>query len=203
MAQVLKIFPWVLAAALSVLLAVTWQESRHREAAIQELKRQNQALIDDANTKLAAAEDRQKQLADEAAAEQKRLVEEAAAKLQRLSEDANAKLTEAAAKNQQVVADAKQTIELANLPEVPVRVTFRKAVIANGHVATFMNLSGQPITITADISKPNASQARRVDMTLDPGRKKEIGEREGWAFVAGDTVRVSQADHKPLTFTAP
>jgi hypothetical protein len=203
MAQILKIIPWVLAAALSVLLAVTWQESQHRAAEIQALKQQNQALIDEAKAKLAAAEDKQKQLADDASAKQRQLAEDAAARLQRLSDEANAKLADAAEKTQQLAADADKRIEQANLPEAQVRVTFRKAVVASGHVAVFSNMSGQPVSITADILKPGTSQSRRMSITLDPGRKKEVGELEGWAFVAGDTVTISQTDHKSVAFTAP
>jgi hypothetical protein len=40
-------------------------------------------------------------------------------------------------------------------------------------------------------------------VTLDAGRYKEIGGLEGWAFVQGDAVTISQGGHKSKSFVVP
>jgi hypothetical protein len=92
---------------------------------------------------------------------------------------------------------------LASQREVQVRVSFRKAFFASGNVAGFTNLSDQTIAITADVERPASSQRLRFAMTLDPGQAKEVGEREGWAFIPDDLIKVSQSEHKSLIFVAP
>ena len=117
--------------------------------------------------------------------------------------EVNAKIEEANNKYKQLVDDANSKIQLASQREVQVRVSFRGAIFSSGNVAGITNLSNQPIAIAADAERPSSGQKRRFEMVINPGHAKEIGEVEGWAFIPGDTVTVSQPDHKPLTFTAP
>jgi hypothetical protein len=49
-----------------------------------------------------------------------------------------------------------------------------------------------------EVSRASSGQSRSFDITLDSGRKRELGEREGWAFVAGDTLTITQPEHKSL-----
>ena len=121
----------------------------------------------------------------------------------KLVSEANTKIEEANVKVKQLADDANKKIEIASQREVQVRVSFRKALLSSGNVAAFTNLSGQTIAITADVERPASGQKRSFAITIDPGKTKEIGEREGWAFVPGDTVKVGQPDHKGLVFTAP
>lgn len=174
MAQMLKVVPWLLATALAVLLALTWQESQRAAAQVQVLQQQNQALISEANAKLA-----------EAAAKHQALAAEADAKFRRLADEAN------------------QRIEAASIPEAEVLLTFRKAFLSSGYVGIFTSLARRPIAVTAEIARPGSGQTTRLEMALDPNSKKELGEREGWAFVSGDTVTISQPDHKTLVLTTP
>ncbi|MEO8153878.1 MAG: hypothetical protein ABI605_12465 [Rhizobacter sp.] len=103
----------------------------------------------------------------------------------------------------QLVDEANKKIEAASQREIQVRVAFRKALFGSGNVASLTNQSGQAIAVTADIERPASSQSRSLSMTIDPGQSKEIGEREGWAFIAGDKMKVSQPGHKALVFAAP
>lgn len=110
---------------------------------------------------------------------------------QQLVNDANNKL-----------AEAQSRIQRANQPEVPVRVGFRKALMSSGNVAGFNNTSGQTIAISINVSR-SSGQSRSFEVTLDPGMTKEIGEREGWAFIPGDSITITQPGHKSKTFQTP
>lgn len=112
-------------------------------------------------------------------------------------------LSEANAKYKALAEEANQKIQVANLREVSVRIGFRKALLSSGNVAAFTNTSGQAIAIDVEIERPSSAQRRTFSLTLDPGQTKEIGEREGWAFLSRDTITVSQPEHKALRFVAP
>lgn len=121
---------------------------------------------------------------------------------QQLANDSNNKVAEANSKIQQLAEDANEKIQIASQPEVPVRISFRKALISSGNVASFNNTSGQTIAVTINVNRASG-QSHSFDVILDPGMTKEIGEREGWAFIPGDTITVTQAEHKSKTFQAP
>ena len=117
--------------------------------------------------------------------------------------DTNNKIVEANSKLHQLADEANMNIQLANQPEIPVRVSFRKALLNSGNVAGFSNISNQTIAISASIGRPSSNQTLSIDLTIDPGQKKEVGELEGWAFISGDTITIQQPDHKSLSIRAP
>ena len=123
--------------------------------------------------------------------------------LDKVLSEANTKIADANAKIKALAEEANQKIQVANLREVSVRIGFRKALLSSGNVAAFTNTSGQAIAIDAEIERPSSAQRRTFSLTLDPGQTKEIGEREGWAFLSRDIITVSQPDHKALRFAAP
>ncbi len=117
--------------------------------------------------------------------------------------EANLKLEEASQRNAKLVATANEQIRLANMREVDVRVGFRKALLSSGQVAGVTNSSGGTIAIGIEIARSSSGAKRNYEFTLDAGQNAEIGEREGWAFISGDTLSVSQAERKTLVFTVP
>ena len=114
----------------------------------------------------------------------------------------NSKIEEANNKYKQLGDEANKKLQIANQAEIQVSVTFRKALLSGGKVGRVTNLSNQIIAMTASVERPSSGKKNTFEMTLDPGQSREIGEREGWAFVPGDTITVSQPDHKSKTFHA-
>lgn len=178
----MKFVPWIISVACLGLLGWVWQDSQtkleQKDAELAGLRQQYSELVTDANSKLEAAHGKVKQL----------------------TEEANEKLRLANNQLKELAGEADEKIQQANQREVPVTVGFRKAMLSSGHVAAFTNTSGQSIAVVAEVRRASSGQSRSFDITLDPGRKKELGEREGWAFVAGDTITVNQPGHKSLTF---
>jgi Glu-tRNA(Gln) amidotransferase subunit E-like FAD-binding protein len=181
MSNASKYFPWGLSTVLAIILAAVWVNSNQtiaqKDAEIATLQKQNIDLVNESNTKLG-------KLKDEANEKLKQLAEDATAKVQQLANEANNKL------------------QAANQPEVEVSVSFRKAMISSGKVATIKNASGQSIAISVNIERGSSGGGRTYELTLDPGQAKEIGEREGWAFIPGDRIAISQAGHKSMTYQA-
>ena len=95
----------------------------------------------------------------------------------------------------------RATIEQQSLREVQVQVSLRKGVVASGNVARISNTSKEIVAITAEVERPSSGARRAFSLTLDPQQTKEIGGLEGWAFVPGDTVLISQPGHKAILVT--
>lgn len=109
-----------------------------------------------------------------------------------------AQLTDA---NKKLFADANKKIAAASLPEVAVTVGFRTALLGSGLVARVSNVSGESIPLSLEAKRPLSNQSRVFDVVVDNGGFVEIGHREGWSFVNGDTITVSQPGHKAKTYT--
>ena len=210
-----KIIPWLLSAFLSIILggvALHYKnELTQRDSEIQSLKAAAAQSLAEATAKLKMADELVAKT-DASAAEQiaaanaaaKAMEALAAAKIKETSDQAASRIQEtndqARVRMEALEAEARNKLQAANLPEATLEVTFRKAVMSNGSVAQFRNTSqvSAPFTIVA--ARPSTNQSRRFTLVLDGGRTTEIGEREGWAFLPGDLVRVVQPGHKPRDF---
>lgn len=96
----------------------------------------------------------------------------------------------------------QKQLEAARLPEPNVQVTLRKGFVTTGNVAGFKNTSNQIIAITAELERLSSSLKKSFAITLDPGQVREMGGLEGWAFVPGDKIKISQPGHKQLVVTS-
>jgi hypothetical protein len=172
-----NIIPWIISASLAGGLGWTWLnmdgQLARKNAELIELRERYNQLVTEANQKIQDANKR------------------------------NAELAETANKrNADLAAQANEKIQLANQPEVEVLVSFRKALLSNGNVAKFKSIAGTTIAIQLEIVRASTSASKTVELTIDPGQSVEIGEREGWAFISGDTIKVNQPAHKSLIFNA-
>lgn len=100
-----------------------------------------------------------------------------------------------------LAAEADAKIHEANLREVEAKVSFRRALLFSGFVAVIANTSGQVQSFNIEINRPSSGKSKILEAVINPNSTKEIGEREGWAFVPGDSVTIKQADRKALSFT--
>lgn len=170
--------PWAfsitLATALGYLYVAKEREVTALAAEVRNLQGALQQVTADANEKIAAAHSQTKQAKESAKAEL-----------------------------EQLENIAQQRIDAANLKEVQVMVSFRKALLSSGQVAIIRSTSGQSIAITAVISRPSSNQSISREMALDPNQMVEIGQREGWAFIPGDVIKIEQPHHKSLSFAVP
>jgi len=94
-----------------------------------------------------------------------------------------------------------QSNELAK-PDLPVRVGLRRALLASGLVLTMQNASGSDLPITATFGRPGAAPQTR-ELVLPANGVKQIGENDGWAFAAGDSVVLSNPNFRPWKNPSP
>ena len=178
-----KSIPWIISIVLAVVLMAVFF---HYEDVIKE----RDIRLDAASAKLSAL-----------TAESDAKLREANAKAERAASAVQQLATEARSRIETVTQEASQRLAAANLPEATVAVSTRKAVLSSGNVAILKNTSDESIGIFIVATRPSVNRQRRFEVTLDPQSAKEIGEREGWAFVPGDTVTVEQPGHKSRIFT--
>ena len=115
--------------------------------------------------------------------------------------NSNEKIAAANARLHALADEANSKLAVANLPQVSIAVSFRKALLSSGNVAVIRNIAAQSIPASLAVNRPSTGQQKLFELVFDAGQVKEIGEREGWAFLPGDTILISQPEHKSLTVT--
>lgn len=105
-------------------------------------------------------------------------------------------------------SDQKSRIEaentrIQNLPAMPIEVTYRKALLGSGLVASLKNTSNRFLSVRAALTNPSLHQSMSYRVDLSPGKVKEIGHMEGWAFSSGDTIFVSHDEYRELKVSIP
>jgi hypothetical protein len=178
-----KSIPWLLSAILAVGLAVSVY---HYQGVIKE----KDAQLEAATSKLSA----QTAENDAKLREANQTAERATNAVQQIAAEASAKIDA-------LEDTASKQLAAANLPEATVLLSMRKALVSSGNVATIKNTSAQTIGISVVATRPASNQRKGFEMVLDSQQTKEIGEREGWAFISGDVVTVEQSGHKPRSLT--
>jgi len=97
-----------------------------------------------------------------------------------------------------------KTVEWLNggppLPNVPVELRQRKALVAEGYVAMFKNPTASTISFVATFSNSTFHSSKTFNIVLEPGESKEIGGFEGWAVHAGETVTLSAKGFSDTTY---
>ena len=114
---------------------------------------------------------------------------------------ANEKYDSLVAQSNKVVEDANMKISVASLPEVTANLSFRSAMMGSGLVVKITNSSGVSTPFTIEANRPSTGQSKSFEVVLDSGGMSEIGHSEGWPFIDGDTVTVSQPGHKSRVYS--
>jgi dsDNA-specific endonuclease/ATPase MutS2 len=189
MKNVGKFLPWVLLLIVSIAFVFVWQSMN--------------AQLTQTTSELAALKDQQKKMAADSQAAIKQIEQEKAQILNTVSQEKQKLLSEMDQEKTKLQEEAQQALQLANMPEVQVQVSFRKAITGSGSVAVFRSTASSPIAISVEVKRSEAGSSKKFDLTIDPNRVQEIGHREGWAVISGDLIQISQSGHKAFKATAP
>jgi hypothetical protein len=89
----------------------------------------------------------------------------------------------------------------AALQELPVRLTFHKAMLGTGQVAVLQNLSDDDLEVTLEVR--NAADGGQVQKRVLIGARAmaRVGPAQGWRFTRGQVVRLNNARYRPLVQT--
>lgn len=189
-----KLLPWFVSVVLAIALVAL---HLHYKDVIATQDTEHNAALAIKGAELKAANDKNASLVTEAENELKEARQRVTAANEKLQQAA----TEARTRIQALAAEASDKLQVANQPEPTVLVSFRKAFLGSGGVATIKNTSSQAISVSLLAIRTATNQQKAFELVIDGGSLKEIGEREGWAFLGGDTLKVSQPSHKSISFT--
>jgi hypothetical protein len=92
-----------------------------------------------------------------------------------------------------------QRVELVK-PDLPISVSVRNAIFSTGLVVTLKNTSASDLAVTGEIRRPGAPSQTR-ELVISANGVREIGEREGWAFVVGDSIVLSNPQFRDINQT--
>lgn len=173
--------PWnmiALALALVAIAAAGWASMQYQRA------NQLAASLDTAKTQIDQLQGQVTQLQQQAA--------QNAAQLQ----------GQVAQLQQQAAQSAVQLQQEAK-PDLPVTISFRRALLGSGMVATFKNVGASPLEVAAIFVSQATGQQQRRNLVLPPNIIQEIGPAQGWPFAPGQRVLLSNANFRPKEAVVP
>lgn len=83
--------------------------------------------------------------------------------------------------------------------QLPVELRVRRALVGGTLVLTMS--TAQPMTVHLEVTRALQRFAR--DYQLVPGRPAQVGHLEGWGFLSGDSIKVSNPAFDPKLVTVP
>jgi hypothetical protein len=89
-------------------------------------------------------------------------------------------------------------IMLDRKPDMPVRVSFRRAHLGPGFVAVFSTTIKQDIPILVTVKSKALGTTQRFPLHLSQAVPSELGHAEGVAIDSGDEITVTNSNYDPL-----
>jgi hypothetical protein len=83
-----------------------------------------------------------------------------------------------------------------DLPDMPLKVTYRKAVMGEGYVIQFHNISEDLLPIRVTFENPPTKTSKEFRLNIPAFKTKEFGHLEGWTALLGDKITVENANYK-------
>lgn len=121
----------------------------------------------------------------------------AAADAKQAHSTADATAAQASAEQQQLQStEAKLAAETR--PDLPVNLSFRKALLSAGLVGVFRNTSGNELEFTLDLESAASGRHIRKAVVLNPNGILQIGAHEGWPFAPGQRYVLNNPAYRPV-----
>ena len=153
--------------------------------------------VDEANKKIAEL---QAQTAAAQAETEKIKAQAAAAQ----AEAERVKVEAEAAKNENQNLEAQNSQLQAKVdekPELPVTVSFRKAMTGPGNVAVLNTTVKSNVPVLITLHSAALGTSKTFERHLDPSHTTELGHLEGAVIENGDTITIENQNYSPVTFT--
>jgi uncharacterized protein YfaS (alpha-2-macroglobulin family) len=108
---------------------------------------------------------------------------------------------ERAASDQQHIQATETRLAVEARPDLPVNLSFRKALLSTGLVGVFRNTSSQELEFVLDLESPATGPHIRKSVVLNANGFLEIGAQQGWPFSPGQRVMLNNPVYRPRAFT--
>lgn len=105
--------------------------------------------------------------------------------------------------NKTEAALAAEIERINKLPELPIEVGYREALLGSGLVGEFKNTSNKHLSVRVTMENPTMNSKKTVRLDIAPNELREIGHMEGWAFASGDVITISHDGYKNLKIKMP
>jgi septal ring factor EnvC (AmiA/AmiB activator) len=86
-------------------------------------------------------------------------------------------------------------------PDLPVSISFRKALLSQGLVGVLRNNTNRELEFTLDLESPATGKHVRKAVVLNPNSFVEIGTAQGWAFAPGQHIILNNPAYRPMLRT--
>jgi uncharacterized protein YaiL (DUF2058 family) len=83
-------------------------------------------------------------------------------------------------------------------PDLPINLSFRRALLNPGLVAVIRNTSGRELEITLDVESSVTGQHARRAVVINPNGVWEFGAQEGWPFAPGQRITLNNPAYRPI-----
>jgi Zn finger protein HypA/HybF involved in hydrogenase expression len=112
-----------------------------------------------------------------------------------------AKSQQQAIGQQQQLQDTQVRLAAESRPDLPVRISFRRALLGQGEVGTFQNLSDRVLEITLDVISPATGASMHRSYVLNPRGMIQVGPLERWPFAPGQKIELTNPGFRPVIRT--
>lgn len=90
------------------------------------------------------------------------------------------------------------TSELARKPTIPVKISFRRALLGPGYVAVFNTTIKQDFPVLVTIKSKALGTSQKFRLSLSQATSTELGHSEGAPIEAGDEIIIENTNYEPL-----
>jgi outer membrane murein-binding lipoprotein Lpp len=92
--------------------------------------------------------------------------------------------------------------ELSRLPTLPLKVSFRKAMMGNGLVAVFVTTNKESFPILVSVHSKALGNTQQFRLNMRPQYPTELGHIEGASIDAGDEITVENKSYESVSLVA-
>jgi uncharacterized RDD family membrane protein YckC len=92
----------------------------------------------------------------------------------------------------------KASLQPDTRPELPIKVSFRDSLLGPGKRAILQNLSDTPLAVIIYVHSPETGAQFRRAFFINAHCYGQIGQSQGWPFVAGQKVTISNPLFQPI-----
>lgn len=76
------------------------------------------------------------------------------------------------------------------LPQLPIEVQTREALMGSGGVLIVKNTSDKALKVTVLLKNPTSNDQKSFNLSIAPSSASEIGHMEGWKVSPGDEITI-------------